>query len=163
MGRFHDYREPQIRFFTAGHVKRRGWQTGPFPQLLGAHLVHTNGRCHHPGPGVGNFQMLQYTLDHTVFAAATVQGNEGGIKAFQRLHALVRRVHQLCDQAQIAQALMHRRTALQRHRALCGFAAGQHRHAAHPAQSLLQCTLIHGGLPEQPAAWQWHRHYRRPA
>ena len=161
MGWLDDHRKTQLCLFTPSHIK--GWrgQTRTFPQLLGTYLVHADSRRHHAGACVGNLKVLQYALNHAVFATAAMQGNKGGIKPSQGIDALIRRVHQLCEQTQVTQACMYRSTALQRHRAFCRSTTSQHCHAAYSAQSFFQCTLIHGRLPEQPTAWRWHRHYPR--
>ncbi len=137
VGRLHHQREADITVVQAGHVERRRGQAGALPQLFGAHLVHADGGRHHAGAGVRQFQMLQQPLDHAVFAAPPVQGDKGHVEALEGVHAALRRVHQLGDQAQLTQRLVHRRAALQGHGALRGIAAGEHRHPADAGQALL--------------------------
>src|SRR3546814_18941508 len=51
------------------------------PDLLGHDLVHGQGRSQGAAAGVRQLQKLQRALQSTVFAMASVQGNENTVKA----------------------------------------------------------------------------------
>gem|GEM_PF-5056675 len=147
MCRLDDQREPQRlrgRFailFAGQYGMARRRQPEAQPDLLGAQLVHGQRRSEDAAAGVGNAGALEQPLHAAVFAATTMQDDEGAIDALraQALQEIVTDVDPECIDARRLQCAQHRCAGFEGHLPFGALATEQHRHTA-------EVPWITGGL-----------------
>ena len=138
MSRFDDQREAQFLArrntigFAAQYGMTRRWNAQAVPHLLGAQLVHGQGRGEDAAAGVRNAQALQQALHAAVFTATTVENDERAVDFFAGdtgdeviAHIDTEGIH-----TSALQRAQHGIARLQRDFTLSAFAAEQHRHTA---------------------------------
>ena len=111
------------------------------PDELRAPLVHRQRRRHHAAAGVGNLQRLQRALHGAVLAEAAVQRDEDAREAvaLQVEDVALGRIERMRVHALLAQRRQDAIAGHQRHLALRGRTAQQHRDFAEFGRSLRSC------------------------
>ena len=137
---FDKQRQTQLRhnrvrvhlFATRKHHVFRRLQTVLQPNLLGAYLVHRQAAGQHATAGVRNTEQFQRTLHRAIFAKAAMQNNERTVKTFtfQVKQLTLFGIEQMRVHALFHQRRVHHRARFDRHFALGGNPAVQHRYFA---------------------------------
>ncbi len=108
------------------------WQAKTFPHLLGAQLVHRQGRSQDAATGVRDTQAFEQALHAAVFAAATMQNDKSQVDLFplQNIEQIVAHINTEHVDASVLQGAQHLRAGFERHFPFSALAAVQHGHPA---------------------------------
>ncbi len=137
MGWFDDQRQAQFLgrrntiVFTAQYGVTWGRNAQAVPHLLGAQLVHRQGRCEDAAAGVRDAGAFEQALHAAVLTAAAVKNEKGAVDFFslQTGKEVIAHIDTEGIHASTLQRLKHRIAGLERHFALSALAAEQHGHA----------------------------------
>ena len=167
MGWFDDQRQAQFLgrrntiVFAAQHGVTWCWNTQAVPHLLGAQLVHGQGRSEDATACVGNAGALQQALHAAVFTATAVQDDEGAVDllGLQAGEEVIAHVDTKGIHTATLQRLEHGIAGLERDFTLSTLAAEQHGHATEVAAVI---KAVRGGWPERRLVmvYQPHRYSR---